>query len=167
MPPLGPHPVQKSSWKMQQQRQPQTLCCCVPRILVSLPNVCFQAFWSSRNQSYCILPGFRSSWNQRDFGVLWNQNSCIFQGFWISVLVEPKLLYFTGRRGQLNRARLEISSYRSLQSQKERLRQSHHAWKTRLQDQGAHACVIFCFYSSLQNKSEQRNFLLLKIELKK
>ena len=48
VPPLGPHPVQKSSWKTQ--RRPQTLWC-VPKILVSLPNVCFQAFWSSRNEN--------------------------------------------------------------------------------------------------------------------
>ena len=56
-----------------------------------------------------------------------NQNCCIFQGF--------------------------CSSWNQ---QMQRLRQpslSNHARETRLQDQGAHACVIFDFSSNLPNKS--------------
>ena len=114
VPPLGPHPVQKSSWKMQ--RQPQTLCC-VPRILVPLPNVCFHKFWSSWNPNCCI---FQECWPS------WNQNCCIFQGFGSSCCL------------------------------------SHHTWETRLQDQGAHAYLIFYFNSSLQKKSASRNCLLIR-----
>ena len=98
MPPLGPHPMQKSSWKMQ--RQPQTLRC-VPRILVSLSPICvsrdFGLLWNQNccisrdfgNQTCYIFPaisvccGTKTAVFSRDFALLWNQNCCIFKGFWV------------------------------------------------------------------------------------
>ena len=72
MPPPGPTSSAKV-W-LKDAATTQTLCC-VPRILVSLPKMCFQAF------SNCVLAEPKVLYFPGDFGPpLWNQNFCIFPG---------------------------------------------------------------------------------------
>ena len=65
------HPWARIQCKSLVERCSDNHKLCVPRMLVSLTNVCFKGLWSS-----------------------WNQNCCIFQG--CRSAVKPKLLYVPG-----------------------------------------------------------------------
>ena len=172
------------------QRQPQTLRC-VPRSLVSLPNVCFQGFWSTVEPNCCIFQGSRCGTKpaifSRGFGLLWNQNCCIFKGFGSKTTVfqdfgphGARTIIFQGLGPHSAKTTVFSRDFKSSWCQNYCILQGcdHHrtkatvfsqdfgpqnkdwgnlAWATgleaQLQDQGAHACVIFFFNSSLQNKS--------------